>query len=291
MKTNNLTTRDQYLTAGYCVGRNLIPVDELQSINRDISALFAMQLRRFGLPIAPGESREAFRSNATALLQADIPTYISTARITQMLPSVHRLLISEPIMKFVAELGISFPVISTRASIHIMSDDLKIPNGYHKTPPHQDWRSIQGSLDCIVLWLPTTPVSSSSHPLEIVPKSHLYGLLPTAEHIMTPTVDDPRILPDMFVPVPVEPGDVIAFSSFMVHRTGEQGDGLVRTALSGRFNNAAERTFVEHGYPTPYSYSYRKDMMFENFPTDDDMETVFPAVRGVRHTLKTASDT
>lgn len=99
---------------------------------------------------------------------------------------------------------------------------------------------------------------------------------------MTPTVDDPRILPELFVPVPVEPGDVIAFSSFMVHRTGEQGDGLVRTALSGRFNNAAEATFVKHGYPTPYSYSYRKDMMFENFPTEDDLETVFPAVRGVR---------
>jgi hypothetical protein len=288
MTTSNSKMRDQYLIEGYFVGRNLIPADVLQTINREISKLFAMQLGRLGLPVAPGESREAFLNNAKALLLADIPTYISTARITQMLPSVHRLLISEPIMKFVSELGISFPVISTKASIHIMSDDLKIPNGYHKTPPHQDWRSIQGSLDCIVLWLPTTPVSSKSHPLEVAPKSHLYGLLPTAEHIMTPAVHDSRISPDMFVPVPVEPGDVIAFSSFMVHRTGEQGDGLVRTAVSGRFNNAAEPTFVAHGYPTPYSYSYRKDLMFENFPTDDDLETVFPAVRGVRHALKTS---
>lgn len=288
MTTNSSKIRDQYLTEGYFVGRNLVPADVLRTINREISELFAMQLSRLGLPVAPGESREAFLNNAKALLQADITTYISTARITQMLPSVHRLLISEPIMKFVSELGISFPVISTKASIHIMSDDLKIPNGYHKTPPHQDWRSIQGSLDCIVLWLPTTPVSSRSHPLEVAPRSHLYGLLPTAEHVMTPTVHDPRISPDMFVPVPVEPGDVIAFSSFMVHRTGEQGDGLVRTAVSGRFNNAAEPTFVAHGYPTPYSYSYRKNLMFENFPTDDDLEKVFPAVREVRHALKTS---
>ncbi len=288
MTTNNFKTRDQYLTEGYFVGRNLIPADVLKTINREISTLFVMQLARLGLPVALGESREAFLNNAKTLLNADIPTYISTARITQMLPSVHRLLISEPIMKFVAELGISFPVISTKASIHIMSDDLKIPNGYHKTPPHQDWRSIQGSLDCIVLWLPTTPVSSNAHPLEVAPKSHLYGLLPTVEHIMTPAVHDPRISPDMFVPVPVEPGDVIAFSSFLVHRTGEKGDGLVRTAVSGRFNNAAEPTFVAHGYPTPYSYSYRKDLMFENFPSDDDLETVFPAIREVRHALKTS---
>lgn len=279
MEANNLKTRDQYLADGYSIGRNLIPIGELQAINREISELFATQLRSLGLPVAPGESRAAFRTNAMALLKADTPTYIATARITQMLPSVHRLLISEPIIRFVAELGISFPVISTRASIHIMSDDLKIPNGYHKTPPHQDWRSIQGSLDCIVLWVPTTPVSSNSYPLEVVPKSHMYGLLPTADHIMTPAVDDPRISPDMFVPIPVEPGDVIAFSSFMVHRTGEQGDGLVRMALSGRFNNAAETTFVERRYPTPYSYSYRKDLMFENFPTMDDIETVFPALQ------------
>ncbi|MFP3693776.1 hypothetical protein, partial [Burkholderia sp. SIMBA_048] len=70
-------------------------------------------------------------------------------------------------MKLVKGLGIDFPVISTRVSIHFMSDHLKIPNGYHKTPPHQDWRSIQGSLDCIVLWIPTTPVSARSHALEV----------------------------------------------------------------------------------------------------------------------------
>ncbi|MFP3553210.1 phytanoyl-CoA dioxygenase family protein [Paraburkholderia sp. SIMBA_049] len=277
---NDLTIRDQYLDEGYCVARNLIPVAELESINREIAELFATQLRRLGQPVVPGESREAFHRNAIALLQADVPTYINTARITQMLPSVHRLLISEPIMKLVKGLGIDFPVISTRVSIHFMSDHLKIPNGYHKTPPHQDWRSIQGSLDCIVLWIPTTPVSARSHALEVVPKSHLLGLLPTAEHIMTPTVDAPSVTPDRFVPVPVQPGDAIAFSSFLVHRTGEQGDGLARIALSGRFNNAVESTFVKHGYPTPYSYSYRKDLMFENFPTIEDLQSVFPAASG-----------
>jgi ectoine hydroxylase-related dioxygenase (phytanoyl-CoA dioxygenase family) len=180
-------------------------------------------------------------------------------------------------MQLVTSLGLEFPLISTRVSIHIMSDDLKIPNGYHKTPPHQDWRSIQGSLDNVVLWLPTTPVTARSHALELVPKSHLYGLLPTVEHIMTPSTSDDRICEEDYVPIAVEPGDVIAFSAFMVHRTGEEGDGLVRIALSGRFNNANERTFVEHAYPTPYSYSYRKDLMFENFPAPRDMRTVFPA--------------
>lgn len=277
-----LASREEYLLNGYIVARDLISVSDLEAINDEIADLFEVQLRRLGLPIVPGRSRDAFRLNAGALIKADVATYISTARITQMLPSVHRILISEPIMRLVDELGLSLPVLSTRASIHIMSDDLKVPGGYHKSPPHQDWRSIQGSLDNVVLWMPTTPVTSRSHALEIVPKSHLHGLLNTSDHIMTPMVDDARVTDDMYVPVPVQPGDVIAFSSFLVHRTGEEGDGHVRIALSGRFNNAREKTFVEHGFPTPYSYSYRKDLMFENFPTAEDLAAIFPDTKRSR---------
>lgn len=277
---NKITSvyRDQFLAEGYVVARDVLDKAALRSINRDIAELFAIQLRRLKLPVIPGESREAFRNNATRLLQADVPTYINTARMTQMLPSVHELLVSAPILNIARQLGVTMPVISTRPSIHIMAEALKIPNGYHKSPPHQDWRSMQGSLDSVVLWLPTTPVSTKSNPLEVVPKSHLFGLLDTVEHIMTPTVSDQRISEDSYLPIPVDPGDIIFFSSFLVHRTGEQDDGLVRIALSGRFNNAQEQTFVEHGYPTPYKYTYRTDLMFEHFPSLADLATIFPAL-------------
>jgi ectoine hydroxylase-related dioxygenase (phytanoyl-CoA dioxygenase family) len=271
--------RDDFLADGYVVARDILNRSDLATINAEISELFAIQLRRLRLPVEPGESREAFQQNALRLLQADVGTYISTARLTQMLPSVHRLLICDPILELARELGLEFPVISTRASIHIMSEVLKIPNGYHKSPPHQDWRSMQGSLDSIVLWMPTTPVTAKSHPLEVIPKSHLLGLLETAEHIMTPTVSDARITEDQYVAVPMKPGDVIVFSSFLVHRTSEQDDGLTRIALSGRFNNALEQTYVAHGFPTPYKYSYQTDLIVKDFPTAADLAKIFPAVR------------
>jgi phytanoyl-CoA hydroxylase len=276
------TNRQQYLTNGYVVARGVLDTATLYSINSDIAELFAIQLRRFNVPVEPGDSREAFKNNAVHLLEADVPTYISTARLTQNLPSVHRLLISDAILNLSRELGIALPVISTRASIHLMTGDLKIPNGYHKSPAHQDWRSMQGSLDSIVYWIPTTPVSLMSNPLEVVPKSHLLGLLDTVEHIMTPTVKDVRVTEESYVPIAVEPGDIIFFSSFLVHRTSEQDDGLVRIALSGRLNNAREQTFVEHGYPTPYKYSYRTDLIFENFPSLADLARIFPAALNMR---------
>jgi phytanoyl-CoA hydroxylase len=268
--------RQAFLRDGYTIVRGALDPTDLAQINAEMAELFALQLRHRGLPVDPGASRAAWQANAARLLAVDVEGYINTARLTQMVPSAHRLLASDAILGLVRDLGIEVPVISTRLSNHIMSDALRIPGGYHKSPPHQDWRSMQASLDSLVLWVPTTPVTAQSHPLQVVPRSHLLRLLDTVEHIMTPTVSDPRIGEDDFVSLPMQPGDVVAFSSFLVHRTGEVGDGQVRIAFSTRFSNAAEPTYVAHGYPTPYKYSYRTDLMFEGFPTGADLRRIFP---------------
>lgn len=270
--------RDLFRAQGYVVARGLVDPADLAAIHDEMGELFAIQLRRLGLPIDASGTRRAFHDNAASLLQADVGAYIATARLTQMLPSAGRLMISDPMERLARSLGLAFPVISTRVSNHIMAEALKIPGGYHKSPPHQDWRSIQGSLDSIVLWVPLTPVGPGTFPLEVAPRSHLLGLLDTAEHIMTPTVNDPRFA-ENYEPLTMEPGDVVAFSTFLVHRTGEEGDGLVRVAFSGRFNNAAEETYVAHGYPTPYKYSYQTDLIVPNFPKAADLRAVFPAAQ------------
>jgi len=183
--------------------------------------------------------------------------------------------VSEPVVELAQFLGVQRPLISTKASVHLMDDELKVPNGYHKSPPHQDWRSIQGSLDNVVFWIPTTPVRGGVNGLEVVRQSHLLGLLETSQHVMTPTVADPRIREEQFEPIDVEPGDVVAFSSFLVHRTSDKSDGLVRIAISTRFNNAEEPTFLERGYATPYKYSYRLDLITQDFPASDAVARVF----------------
>jgi ectoine hydroxylase-related dioxygenase (phytanoyl-CoA dioxygenase family) len=268
--------REALLRDGFVVIRGLFDPRALTALNAEMDALFVLQLRRLGLPVDPGGTRESLHANAARLLAVDVPTYISTARMTQMLPSAHRLMASEALLDLVRDLGVEIPVVSTRLSNHIMSDTLRIPGGYHKSPPHQDWRSIQGSLDSLVVWAPTTPVTETTHPLQVVPRSHLLGLLNTVEHIMTPTVSDDRITDDQYLSLPMQPGDVVVFSTFLVHRTGETGDGSLRVAFSARFNNAAEATYVEHGYPTPYKYSYQTDLIVPDFPTPADIASIYP---------------
>lgn len=228
----------------------------LEEAFHDIRRLFASQVRSLDEP------SWSLQEDARLLLIRDRPErYIATARETQNLPSVHRLLVSKRLTDLAQRFGVSTPLISTKASVHIMHPDLVVPGGYHRSPAHQDWRSMQGSLDSIVLWIPLTPVRGNG--LEVIRGSHKHGLLPTRDHVMTPEVIDPEQL-GPWEAIDTDPGDVLAFSSFLVHRTAK-GPGL-RIAISTRFNNAAEPTFIERGYPSPYKYSYQRELITPDFP-------------------------
>ena len=107
MNANVQTNRQKYQTDGYVVARGILERGVLELIGREIAELFAIQLRRLNLPVEPEDSREAFKSNAVRLLRADVPTYISTARLTQNLPSVHQLLICDDILNLLVSWELS----------------------------------------------------------------------------------------------------------------------------------------------------------------------------------------
>jgi hypothetical protein len=49
-------------------------------------------------------------------------------------------------------------------------------------------------------------------------------------------------------------GDILVFSTLLVHATSEPGGERVRMAASFRFNDAADASYIERGLPIPYSY-------------------------------------
>lgn len=140
---------------------------------------------------------------------------------------------------------------------------------------------MQGSLDGCIVWMPLVDIDENSYPLELVPGSHTMGLLETEDHPATPVVTDERISDSDFEPVLVKRGELVVISGFTVHRTGEKGDGRVRVAVSCRYNNAAEPTFVARGYASPYRHSYDRNLMVENFPSKDEMRAVFPGPEAI----------
>lgn len=162
--------------------------------------------------------------------------------------------------------------------VHIMAKELEIPDGYFGLVPHQDFPSVQGSLDGVVVWLPLVNVDRDNYPLELIPRSHFEGVLPAREHNnSTWETDTSRYREEDYLPVEVNEGDVVFMSLFTIHRSSKKGEpGRLRLAASTRFDNADERTFIERCYPTAYTRAVRREQYFPGFPTAAQVAKIYP---------------
>ena len=264
---------------GYVIVRGLFGEAWRQRVLADIVRTFRLKADQLGLDLPEVVDQWSFSELLAGVFNKDIPTYIGTAKLTQHLASLHQMSLSPEMMGVVEALGMDLPAVSTRPVIHYVADRLKIPGGYHKTLPHQDWRSVQGSLDGITVWTPVFDVGLADYPLEIAPDSHLRGLL-HCEHGVNGFVVDPGLWEDgEFQALEMNAGDAIVFSGFLLHRTGERGGEDVRVALSFRFNNAAEPRFVERNFPNPYIYRSEPTILTPDFPSREELAKVFPRAR------------
>lgn len=267
---------DQFRRDGFTVVQNAVAGEALQCVAADIAGVFGRRARAVGLDAADPQERHGLSTLLGELFRRDRPSYIAAARQTQHLASVHRLGLAPPVMDRVAALGLAVPAISTRPVIHYMADQLKIEGGYHKSPMHQDWRSVQGSVDAITVWLPLFDVGADDYPLEVIPASHRRGLLPSVDDAFGHRVADGEADEAAFVPLLMQGGDLVIFSGFLVHRTGIRGGFDVRVALSFRYNNVAETSFIARNYPSPYTYGADMRLLQEDFPTAADLQRIFP---------------
>jgi phytanoyl-CoA hydroxylase len=268
-------TLDQFRRDGFAIVHDLIGIATLDLLVADIGAVFGRRARALGLDMTDPLDQPGLSALLSRLFEHDRQAYMAAARQTQHLASVHRLGLAPEMMRIVTQLGLTVPALSTRPVIHYMADQLKVDGGYHKTPMHQDWRSVQGSLDGITIWLPLFDVGAGDYPLEVVRGSHRGGLLPSVDDPFGHRVIDGQVDDTAFVPVPVRRGDVIFFSGFLVHRTGSVGGAMVRVALSYRYNNAAEPSFVARNYPGPYVYRPDMRLLDDDFPTPEDVRRIF----------------
>lgn len=262
---------------GYVVLPGRVDRAVLEAVRAEVRDVFRRQFAHSGIAEA-GASEDAFEVALATLFRADMPRYLAAAKLTQYLPALHALGAAPSLLCLLRDLGLASPVISTRPVLHIVAEALKVPGGYHRTPPHQDWRSVQGSLDALVLWLPLSETRPEQAPLEVVPGSHRRGLLATEPDPFGTRVAKDLVSEADFVPLTAGPGDVVAFSMFTVHRTGLRQGAGVRWAASFRYNNLDEPGFVARGYPNPYIYRPRDDLLSAEVPDGEAVSRAFDAV-------------
>lgn len=259
---------------GFAMASSFFQKEEVERVRSDAKDVFLAQLLRHGLLKSNDPSETEFEAGLFEYFKLDLQEFMNCGKQIQHLISLHRLSLNERIEQTLrAEFGFQFPNISTRPVLYFNSRFLAKEEVYWRVFPHQDWRSMQGSLDSLVVWVPLADVDVRLGALEVVPGSHKLGLLTT--DVVNSFGKVERFTNDDFIPVEAVEGDVLFFSSFLVHRSGVNNTDSIRWSCHFRYNNLDEPTFVERGYPHPYFYKPQDELITPNFPAPEMLDEFF----------------
>jgi ectoine hydroxylase-related dioxygenase (phytanoyl-CoA dioxygenase family) len=172
-------------------------------------------------------------------------------------------------------LGLEAPVICTRPVLCFHTRQLAKDEVFYKTPPHQDWRSMQGSLNAVVVWVPLVDVDEKLGALRVLPGSHRDGLRDSEPDEWFRHIEGLR--PEDFISIEVKAGDALFFSAFLVHASGDNVTDAIRWSCHFRYNDLAEPTYRARGYPVPYVYKPQQEQLTAGFPTPDQLRQLFGA--------------
>lgn len=274
-----LTSEQQtaYRQQGYIRIPSSIDPAVVTAVRHEAQQVFARQLQSRGM-LGTNPSDAEISECMAWLFREHLPVFMNCGKQAQHLVSLHRLSLDESLIGIVRQLGLDWPNICTRPVLYFNSPRLAKSEVYWRVFPHQDWRSMQGSLDSVVIWLPLVDLPAELGPLEVVPGSHLDGLVTKEVEAGFGKVGDDYLQDKTFQSLACSVGDLVVFSAFLVHRSGTNSSPAIRWSCHFRYNNLAEPTFVERGYPHPYLYK----------PTDELLTAGFPAPHQVSTALKAA---
>lgn len=274
-----MSEREAYNRDGFYIARGLLPEAAVKGCMDELRAVVRAQLARLNLPQAQGDTNADWLADCKALFAKDMQAYLASLRVGNNLLSLHDLLRHPNIERVVRALGVRLPCLNTGPMINILSNDLRVPGGYFGQGVHQDFSSTQASLNGVTVWVALSDVGEDFFPLEVIPRSHMAGLLPgkvmEKEHYYA--VDPASWREEEFVRLSVKSGDVVFFTMFTVHRSGIHGHEGVRLAASVRYEDALEPTYIARGYPNAYKRVVEREILHPGFPTPEELKTVFGA--------------
>jgi phytanoyl-CoA hydroxylase len=262
-----------YRQTGSVLVPSLVSTTAADGLRAEAWRVFKHQLQRHGL-IGEGDLPEAELTTALyTYFREHTAEFANCGKQIQHLIDLHRLSLSHDVLAVVRELGLREPNISVRPVMFFNNPRLAKQEFYWKTPPHQDWRSMQGSLDSVVVWIALVDVDTDLGALEVVPGSHRRGLL--ADRLIDGFGQTDEFPDGDFVAVEMRKGDALFFSSFLVHRSGTNVTDAVRWSAQFRYNNLSEATFVERGYPHSFVYKPMDDLITPGFPSPAALDRTF----------------
>ena len=220
-------------------------------------------------------SETEFNESMYRLFTEDLQCLGNCGKQAQHLISLHRLSLASYITDVLPEAGLKKPVISTRPVLYFNHPRLAVKKVFHTVDAHQDWRSMQGSLNSVVIWVPLIDINKQLGALKVLPGSHLGGLRTDFVEQGFGMVKLTEEEQARFVDVEVNTGDMLLFSSFLIHQSGENISAGPRWSCHFRYNDLAEKTFIERKYAHPYLYKPQEEIITPGFPSKIDITKTF----------------
>lgn len=265
-----------YKENGYVILKSVLSEVEISNIQSDIHKIIRQQLIALGQTAEFDSSIDSIYKDMVKLHALDINKYLSSLRLCAKVTSLYQAVLNKRILDFTNSIGIEMPVFQTQPVFHIMSDKLKIKDGYFGVGAHQDWPALQSGLDTVTTWVPLVPVKANSYTLEIVPKSHLLGFCESKQEQNIHEIIPSAYSHLNFVKVEMNPGDVLVFSVFLIHKSElEAESNAFRMAYSMRYENGADATFIKRNYPFAQKRVVERALADTDVPKLEEVQRVF----------------
>lgn len=269
---------DFYNKNGYLLLKNFFRKEEITQVLKDARNVFLRQFRKRGYPGSEAGvplDETQFNENLYQLFADDFECLTNCGKQVQHLVSLHRLSLNSDIESLLHSAGLTTPIVSTRPVMFFNHQRLAKQKVFHTVDSHQDWRSMQGSLNSAVIWVPLVDIPKDLGALEILPGSHLHGL--RTDHIengfgmVKLTEEETRSL----VSVEVSVGDALLFSSLLIHQSGQNVTSRPRWSCHFRYNDLDDETFISRKFAHPYLYKPSDELITPDFPSSADAGKVF----------------
>jgi phytanoyl-CoA hydroxylase len=269
------TLQQQFNNDGFVILRNFLDKDLINSIYTEARKIFATQIKRVTGASVDIDDKAAFENSMFEFFEKDFNAFVNTGKTVQHSFSLHRLGVDPQIESLLKQVGVENPIIGARPAMQFNSRFLSKDGSKHwKLDAHQDWRTGQGSLDSTVIWFPMVDAGADIGALQVIPGSHKTGLKESNtsgyQGGITAGIKD-----EDFIQTEFSVGDILIFSAFLVHQSGNNITNNIRWSVQLRYNNLDEPTFIERGYPMAYIYAPEKELVTPDFPSVQQLQNVF----------------
>ena len=233
---------------GYLLIRNFFPKNKIDDIREKSELVFKIQFERFGY-------KDDYKTNKIRLFNEHPNVFINCGKIIQQgLIELYSLSVDDKLIDELKSLGLEFPNLCTRPVLFFNHPRLAKEERYYKTPLHQDWPSMKSSSDSLVVWVPLVDITKDLGPVIFYPGTHTLGDISDSTSGGFATIENYDLSEYNPIQPEINAGDVVIFSTFLVHKSGDIINDEIRWSCHLRYTNMMDKDFIGRDFPNPYVY-------------------------------------